>query len=383
VVEALETIGVEDPSRHVIQVRDYLGVCTIATRSPLTAARREALRAAIRDFNLTPVWYADLPVEEVNQPDALDGPSGTHVDWLHHAAREILSPRRASFYESWLLNVRPPHDDNPFFWDFYKPGAVAELKKAYGDLWLTRAELGRLFLHASLFIAAGAAIVLILVPLSVAQFRQHRSEPEAQARDPETRPTDRHLASSLGPPLWTIVYFGGIGLGFMGIEMALISRAIRWLGDPVIASALVIGGILLVSGLGSLTASGVLRDKIWLAPATVAVAAGLVRLMGWDTFDAAFVGPWPLLLLALAAAYFMGMPMPAGISALNKHAPRLVPWAWGVNGVASVIATSAAIIIAMTAGYRTVVILAAGAYALAAVAAAPRLPSHNAATGLR
>lgn len=368
-VEALEKIGVEDPSRHVIQVRDYLGVCTIATRSSLTAARRETLRTAIREFNLTPVWYAGLPVEEVNQPDALDGPPGTHVDWLHHAAHEILSLRRASFYKSWLLNVRPLHDDNPFFWDFYKPGAVGELKKVYGELWLTRAELGRLFLYVSLFIAAGAAFVLILVPLAIAQLRQHRSEPEAPARAPETRPADRHLASSLGPPLWTIAYFGGIGLGFMGIEMALISRAIRWLGNPVIASALVIGSILLVSGLGSLTASGVLRNKTWLAPAIVAVAAGLVRLAGWNTFDAAFVGPW-LLLLALAAAYFMGMPMPAGISALNKHSPRLVPWAWGVNGVASVIATSAAIVIAMTTGYRTVVLLAAGAYALAAVAAA-------------
>jgi hypothetical protein len=74
---------------------------------------------------------------------------------------------------------------------------------------------------------------------------------------------------------------------------------------------------------------------------------------------------------ALVAAFVMGLPMPAGIAALNERAPRLTPWAWGINGVASVIATSAALAIAMSAGYRTVVALAAAAYALAALAAAP------------
>jgi spermidine synthase len=382
-VEALESIGVEDPSRHMIQVRDYLGVCTMATKAPLTDARRVTLRTAIREFNLTPVWYDGLPIEEVNQPDEMQGPPGTHVDWLHHAAREILSPRRAQFYESWLLNVRPPHDDNPFFWDFYKLQAIAALKQAYGDLWLTRAELGRLFLYASLLIAGGAAVILILLPLGVVEARRRKSEPAAQgerrrlvgkrhegtkARWHEGGEGGNHGGAAA---LWTIVYFGGIGLGFMAIEMALISRAIHWLGDPVIASAVVIGGILVVSGVGSLTGRRVVGNRTWLAPAIVAIAAGALRLIGWETFGTGLAGLWPLLLVTFPATYFMGMPMPAGITALDGHSPRLVPWAWGVNGVASVIATSTAIVVAMTAGYRTVVILAVGAYALAAAAGAP------------
>ncbi len=382
-VEALESLGIEDPAQHLIQVRDYLGVCTIATRMPLSDARREALRVAVGKFDLTPVWYDGLPIEEVNQPDAMQGPPGTHVDWLHHAAREILSRRRAQFYDGWLLNVRPTHDDSPFFWDFYKPQGIAALKQAYGDLWLTRAELGRLFLYASLVIAGGAALVLILLPLGVVEARRRKSEPGAQGerrrlagKRHEGTKARRHEGGKGGShgggaPLWTIVYFGGIGLGFMAIEMALISRAIRWLGDPVIASAVVIGGVLVVSGVGSLTGRRVVRDRTWLAPAIVAIAAGALRLVGWDTFGQGLGGPWPLLLVTLPATFFMGMPMPAGLTALDRHTPRLVPWAWGVNGVASVIATSAAIVVAMTAGYRTVVILAAGAYALAALAALP------------
>jgi len=371
-VEALESIGAKDPSRHLVQVRDYLGVCTIATKTPLSDARRATLRTAIHQVNLTPVWYDGLPIEQVNQPDAMQGPSGTDVDWLHHAAREILSPRRAQFYDDWLLNVRPPHDDTPFFWDFYKPQAVAEMKQTYGDLWLTRAELGRLLLYASLLIASGAAVALILVPLGVIELRWRTSEAGAQATGQRTPRSRLGLRSTpRGAALWTIVYFGGIGLGFMAIEMALISRAIRWLGDPVIASAVVIGGVLVISGVGSLTGRRVVRDRTWLAPALVGIAAGAVRLVGWGTFGDGLAGAWPLLLVALPATYFMGMPMPAGLTALDRHTPRLVPWAWGVNGVASVIATSTAIVVAMTAGYRTVVILAAGAYVLAAVAAAP------------
>jgi hypothetical protein len=163
-----------------------------------------------------------------------------------------------------------------------------------------------------------------------------------------------------------VVYFGAIGLGFMGIEMALISRATRWLGDPLIASALVIGGVLVVSGLGSLTGHLVLRQRAWLAPAAVAVLAGLVRLAGWAGGQLPAAGIWPFLLAALLAAYFMGMPFPAGIRRLSRSAPHLVAWAWGVNGVTSVLATSLAIIVALTAGYRLVMTLAAGAYALAA-----------------
>ena len=353
--EALESLGVAEPAQHLIQVRDYLGVCTLASRSPLTIARRADLEAAIAALQLTPVWYDGLPIESVNQRDALPGPPDSHVDWLHHAAREVLSPRREQFYDDWLLNVRPPHDDSPFFWDFFKPQAVAPLRQSYGDLWLTRAELGRLFLYASLLIAAATALVLILLPLALMQ------RPTAAAHRGEL-PPPRHAT------VWTVTYFGAIGAGFMGIEMALISRAIRWLGDPVIASAAVIGGVLVVSGLGSLSGRRIVRHRTWLAPAAVALAAAAIRLVGWHVPSDGLAGAVLLLAVTLPATYFMGMPLPAGVGALDARSPRLVPWAWGVNGVASVLATSAAIIIAMSTGYRTVMLLAVAMYALAALA---------------
>ncbi len=356
--DGLEFLHMGEPGPRLIQVRDYLGVCTLARRWPLDDAGRETLRSAIRDFNLTPVWYAGLPDSEVNRPDQLDGPPGTNFDWLAYADRELLSPRRARFYDAWLLNVRPAHDDEPFFWDFYKPGAITALRKAYGDLWLTRAELGRLFLYASLIAATAVGVLLILVPLVV-----------GATAVPAVR--NAQLSPHRPVALATVVYFGGIGLGFMGIEMALISRATAWVGDPIIASALVIGGMLVMSGIGSLVASRVVGRWSWLAPLLVAVVAALLWAGAWRVAAVGKAGAlphWAAIAAALVICWLMGMPLPAGLALLHARAPRLIPWAWGVNGIASVLATSAAIMVAMSAGYRSVVLLAAAAYVLAAIA---------------
>ncbi|MEW6197395.1 MAG: hypothetical protein AB1601_01845 [Planctomycetota bacterium] len=400
--EALESLGVTQPERHIVQMRDYLGVCTLALKTPLDDARRTTLRAAQHELNLTPVWYDGLPPEEVNRPDALDGPPGQPWDWMHHAAREIFSPRRAAFYEAWLLNIRPARDDRPFFWDFYKPAAVRALRETYGDLWLTRVEIGRLFLYTALLIGAAAAVAFILLPLAVGEtWRRGRvgtgergnggtwergDEAGAAPRTPlpsrspaATRCGEEGLGEgritraprcSHGVLAFTLLYFSAIGLGFMALEMALISRAIHGLGDPVIASAAVIGGVLLLSGVGSLAARRIVGRHTWPAPLAIAALALVLRVTTWSEGGADLTGPWVLLTTAVLAAILMGMPMPTGLTRLDQQAPYLVPWAWGLNGVASVVATSGAIAVAMTRGYGEVMLLAAGAYTLAGGAGA-------------
>jgi hypothetical protein len=352
--EALELTGIRDAGEHIVQVRDYLGVCTMALRTPLDDERRQRLREAIRELNLTPVWYPGISPEEVNRPDALSGPAGTGVDWLHYAASRILSPERESFYRSWLFNVRPARDDRPFFWDFYKPQAVAELKRAYGELWLTRAELGRLFLYASLAATTVASALLILAPLAAASawqryFRRKTSAPALPRGS---------ITAMLG-------YFASIGVGFMAIEMALISRAIHYLGDPVTASATVIGGVLVVSGLGSLLQTRLVPNRLWVAPGTAAgFALALWQVSSSPTDRVA--APILLTITLMLAAFVMGMALPGGLAKLQRIGAQLVPWAWGINGLASVLATGLSLLVALESGYRTVMLLAAASYLAAA-----------------
>ncbi|MDX1811681.1 MAG: hypothetical protein R3240_07035, partial [Gammaproteobacteria bacterium] len=66
-------------------------------------------------------------------------------------------------------------------------------------------------------------------------------------------------------------------------------------------------------------------------------------------------------------AFFMGMPFPQGLNLLTKISPDQIPWAWGINGCASVVSSAAASIIAIHYGFSVVILLALLAYILAGV----------------
>src|SRR4030095_13109348 len=58
----------------------------------------------------------------------------------------------------------------------------------------------------------------------------------------------------------------------------------------------------------------------------------------------------------------MGMPMPLGISWLRRMSPALIPWAWGINGAASVLGSILTMVIAVNFGFNQALIVAIGLY---------------------
>jgi uncharacterized membrane protein len=62
----------------------------------------------------------------------------------------------------------------------------------------------------------------------------------------------------------------------------------------------------------------------------------------------------------------MGMPFPLGLADTAIGAPELVPWAWGINGCASVLSAVLATLLAIHFGFSWVVILALVLYGIAA-----------------
>jgi hypothetical protein len=68
-----------------------------------------------------------------------------------------------------------------------------------------------------------------------------------------------------------------------------------------------------------------------------------------------FVSIFPL-------GFVMGFPFPTGIRLLEKTASRLLPWAWSANAFSTVINAVLAQGVALSFGYNTVWVLAAGAY---------------------
>jgi hypothetical protein len=71
-------------------------------------------------------------------------------------------------------------------------------------------------------------------------------------------------------------------------------------------------------------------------PAKIAVAVGLLAPLG----------------------FVMGLPFPLGLGRVSHSTPTLVPWAWGINGCASVVAAVMASLLAMHVGFTAVLVLA-------------------------
>ncbi|MHC4769334.1 MAG: hypothetical protein ACYTEI_11560, partial [Planctomycetota bacterium] len=332
-VEALRRRGVGSPQDHVLIVRDYLAVCTVVKASPLTPADLVRAEALCRLKQLTPVWLEGVADSRLNQPDELAPAPDGIGDQYHYAARRLFSPEGGEFIDGWAFDVRPPTDDRPFFADFCRLASLGALRQAYGDEWLTQTEVAFLFVLAAIVIVgiAGAAATVAALPLLTAGVPGGRTA--------------------------TVFYFGCLGLGYLLLEMIWLSRLTFLIGDPVQAAAVTICGFLLFSGLGSLTTQWIRRGRAKVLHGAVVVIlvlglAGTAMLPLAAPLAGAFPGPLRCV-LALAAiaplAFAMGFPMPLGLQRLAGS--RLVPWAWGTNGFASVLAAPLAMALAMTWGY--------------------------------
>ncbi len=358
VIAALEQSGIAWPGAHMAMVRDFLGVITIVRPRPWRADEIRRLRDLCAAKNLTPVYFQGISAEELNRPDELPGPPGEEGDYLHHVVRSLLSldpGASTDFLDEWPFHVRPATDDRPFFGNFGKIGALPDFRRVYGAGWLLRSELAFLFVLSTAVIVSLAGIVLILLPFAF------RSEIR--------RAPDRSTAA---------LYFLAIGLAYLVLEIAFLSGIQRLLGDPVIGGAATVGGFLFCSGLGSLAANriaglpGVSLARLAMVPAVMAIPVFTVLIL-----LNLYGGAWPLGIRLAAAvaliaplAFAMGLPFPLGLQQFQARSAALVPWAWGVNGCASVLASPIAMIIAMQWGFILTVTVAAVCYVVAACAAA-------------
>jgi hypothetical protein len=177
-----------------------------------------------------------------------------------------------------------------------------------------------------------------------------------------------------------LVYFAAIGFAFMFIEIAFIQKFVLFLSHPLYAVAVVLFSFLLFAGIGS-AASRRWHDRSVLmqrhAEGMVVVAITLsaalcLSLLAW-LFQHAAALPDSMRIVISAAliaplAFFMGMPFPMGLARVEAGDARLVPWAWAINGCASVTGAVLATLLAIHIGFTAVVVVALVLYAVAAMA---------------
>jgi len=354
-IQASERNGVHDPERYILVARDELSVATLAWRSPVNRAVIEEFRRTCRDFSWETEWLPGIQPELTNRLHVLPGPPDSSVSWYHHAMKQLMSKDREKFYRTWIANVRPATDDSPFFHDFFRWESVGKLRRVFGPLWPAKSEMGFLVLIVAAVSTALAATILLPAPLI--RLRRVTNSPPG-------------ILIAL-----VAVYFGGLGTGFMLLEMSFIQVFTRFLGDPILAAALVIGGFLLFAGAGSMAQPHVtsrLRAGILIIALGIASIVILysVALPGVFVFAAGFSDTLRIMVgicLLAPLAFVLGMPFPWGLSLVHRNAVAAVPIAWAVNGFASVVSTSIAVLVTMTYGFKFLSITAAAIYALAGV----------------
>jgi hypothetical protein len=72
-------------------------------------------------------------------------------------------------------------------------------------------------------------------------------------------------------------------------------------------------------------------------------------------------------LLLSVISFFLGWPFPSGLRIMAKKFPGLVPWAWGINGCASVIGAVLGKFLMISMGFRQMMFASCALYALALV----------------
>ncbi len=275
--------------------------------------------------------------------------NGYHL--LYDPARQEATPfyeliqadDSQGFFEQYPLNVRPPTDDQPFF--FFTLNWV--------DLWsvwntpeeVRKNNAGLFMLLVTFVVLCVLTTVCFLLPMAVSRRKQR---------------------VRLGDGLFFLL----IGISFMMMETVLIQRSIEFVGHPSYAFPIVVCALLLGCAWGSWRSSRVSRDRMSkVVSQSALLAAGCVFVgvwvfplwlkigFGWSLWIRFFWLAIPIVGLGTV----LGRLLPLGIKSIRREE---VPWAWALNGVGSVLGTALAVLVAVQMGFSGVFWCSIGLYLL-------------------
>lgn len=339
-IETLRQNNIEHPDEHFAGVRSWGSATLLLKKSKFTEKDIAVLKRFCDEYSFDPIHYPNISIDEINRFNQLD------QDYFYNAAINIFKGKTDSIYRHYFFNIEPATDNQPYYSHFLKLSNIPYFIELLGRDALPFMDWGYLILLSTLIVIVLLSVAFILLPL----FALKQSD------------------DSKGKKLRTFLYFGGLGIGFMFIEIVMIQKFILFLGHPMYSVSAIITGILLFSGLGSLYSKQLNAKKYFKIFVGMILTLGIgYSLLLNDLFH--FIVHFPLWLKYISAillisplAFFMGMPFPTGLAVLSRTSLSLVPWAWGVNGFMSVISAVLATIIAIEFGFVIVFAMAIISY---------------------
>ncbi len=346
-IAALEQAGVADPGRRIAVIRSWNTVTMLVRNGEFSDLDIDILREFARTRSFDTAYFPGMARADANRFNLLERP------WLHDGIRAMLGGGAEQFFEDYKYFVEPATDDRPYFSHFFKWRTLPEVMamRTFGGAGLI--EWAYLIVVLTLVQAAVIGSLLILLPLS---------------RIRRTWTGGARFGS----------YFLLLGLAFLFVEIAFIQKFTLFLSHPLYAVAVVLASFLVFAGAGSafsqrLAGRAAARG---LRPVSVAVAGiaaiAAIYLFVLPGLFGRFIGVADTLRILVSVgliaplAFFMGMPFPLGLLRVAERAPEFVPWAWGINGFASVVSAVLATLLAVHFGFTAVIVLAILLYAAAA-----------------
>ena len=344
-VEALRQMGVEKPENHFVVISQGTILTTLMKKSPYTPEEIQTIEESLQKFRLdatidpAPFLKGVMDAGLTQERQLLWKPGSSKENKYAEYFRAVQNHDEQSFFETYPFDISPCTDDKPFFFMFERWDRI--LRDGFRAIKLSP---GFVILGFQFLWIGFMTLLLILLPL----FLFHR-------RGLDTQHSKGY-----------ILYFACLGLGFMLLEIGFMQKFTLFLGHPTYSISVILFSLLVFSGLGSLTGGRLsISDRALILYSILTVVS--IALVYRFLLDPLFHGcltmtlPVRILISVLVVAplgFFMGMPFPTGLRVVEKEALDFVPWAWAINGSFSVLATAAASLIAMAAGFSNLIFFA-------------------------
>lgn len=319
--------NIESPQDHTMIFRSYSTNTVLIKKTSFTHTEIHTIAAFCKERGYDLVWTPEITQDQVNKYNKFAEP------YFYNLVKSQFSEHK-NVQKDYLFNIEAPTDNNPFFFNFFKWKKLPELYQSVQGRWQPFFE-GGVMAVLILIQAFLVSIALVVVPLK-----------------------------KLVITRFTLLYFGFIGLGFMFVEISLMQQLILLLGHPVYSVTLVLAVVLLFSGIGSYTSNIIGWKKgffgiLFLLLVLVGSLSFVIHtVLGISILEKVLVG----LIILAPLSFCMGIPFPTGINTIPQEQ---VPYAWCVNGCASVIGSVLAVLVALSYGFNIVLFMGMVWYGLA------------------
>ncbi|MBW2980391.1 hypothetical protein KY360_03175 [Candidatus Woesearchaeota archaeon] len=338
-IKALENKNIANAQDHIALIRTLTTTTFLLKRSEFNENEIEQIRNFCDENEFDIIYVPGIRKDEINRFNKLPEPH-------YYQMIAGLFENREQLYDEYLFDITPVTDDKPYFFNFFRWSKLALLYESMGKKWEPFFE-GGFIVNFVLVQAVLLSFVLILLPIY--RFKKIKKKIIGKNR--------------------LLAYFFCIGIAFIFIEIALIQKFILFLGHPIYAISTVLFSVLIFAGIGAYFSKRFKLKKLRAIIPALSILI-LIYLASIKYIFNLFIGNSIIIKIILSAAliaplaYLMGNPFPLGIRLADRINNKLIPWAWAVNGCASVLSSVLAVIIAMALGFRVVLFLASIFYLL-------------------